>query len=447
MPSQKLDRRAFLLGTGGVALALPVLDAMGAEVAEQPPRRFCALYTANGMSLPQKAHGIDEWSWFPTAEKDGAFVFGKSTEPLAPFRKQLSFMGGLHHPSGPKADPHVCSDMWLTGAPLHNPKPGTYNTAGLDQVVALHTKKYCRQPSLVLSVDAGTGFLSRTGTISYSLEGRPIPAENNPRRIFNRLFRGDRESLAAERDKLRRQVKLVDAVAASAKALDQQLGKSDRERMDQYLTSLSEVEARLTAAEKWAEVPLKKQDHAHLNLDAHSEGDNPAEFYRVMFDLIALAFDADITRSVVFMLNREDGMGISDTFPIRLKLGSNTHHWLSHATDKAGQLAFAKYDLFLSQQLAHFLGRLSNYKDRDGTVLDNTVVLYGSGASTTHNPKNLPTLVAGGAKMGLKHGTYWRKTDARMSNMYLSILRAMEIEEKSFADSTGTLSDSIFTRS
>src|SRR5436190_23709522 len=226
MPSApRLDRRAFLYGLGGAALALPVLDAMGAEATEQAPRRFCALYTANGMSLPEKKHGIDEWSWFPRAEKDGAFVFGKSTEPLAPFRKHLSFLGGLHHPSGPKADPHVCSDMWLTGAPLHNPKPGTYNTAGLDQVIALHTKKHCRQPSLVLSVDAGTGFLSRTGTISYSLEGRPIPAENNPRRIFNRLFRGDRSSLAQEHEKLQRRIKLVDAVAESARSLDQQLGK------------------------------------------------------------------------------------------------------------------------------------------------------------------------------------------------------------------------------
>jgi hypothetical protein len=441
----QLDRRAFLFGVGGVSLALPVLDAMGADVAAQAPRRFCAVYTANGMALPEKKHGIDEWSWFPTATDGNGFVFGKSTEPLAPFRKHVSFLGGLHHPSGPKADPHVCSDMWLTGAPLHNPKPGTYNTAGLDQVIASHTKKHCRQPSLVLSIDAGAGFLSRTGTISYSLDGRPIPAENNPRRIFNRLFRGDRASQAAERERLQRQIKLVDAVAASAKSLDKQLGKSDRERMEQYLTSLDELEARLIASEKWADVPLKKQDHSHLKLDVTTESE-PADYYRTMFDLIALAFDADITRSVTFMLNREDGMGISDTFPIKLKLG-NTHHWLSHATDKAGQLAFGKYDLFLSEQLAHFLGRLSKYEDKDGTVLDNTVVLFGSGASTTHNPKNLPTLVAGGSKMGLKHGVYWRKDDARMSNMYLSVLRAMGIEQEAFADSTGTLGDSIFTRS
>ena len=440
----QIDRRAFLKGVGGVALALPVLDAMGAEVTEQIPRRFCAIYTANGMSLPKSEHGLDEWNWFPTAEREGQFVFGKSTEPLSPYRKQLSFMGGLYHPSGPKADPHVCSDMWLTGAPLHNPKPGTYNSVGLDQVVALHTKQHCRQPSLVLSIDAGTGFLSRTGTISYSLEGRPIPAENNPRRIFNRLFLGDRASAQSERDNLQRRIKLVDAVVESARSLDQQLAKSDRERMDQYLTSLNEVESRLIASERWIDIPLKKQDYGHLNLDATSEGE-PAEYYRTMFDLIALAFDADITRSVAFMLNREDGMGISDTFPLKLGL-SKTHHNLSHAGDKDGQLQFAKYDLFLSQQLAHFFERLICYKDRNGSVLDNTIVLFGSGASTTHTPRNLPTLIAGGANAGLEHGTYWRNGETRMSNVYLSILRSLGIEQESFADSTGTLSHSIFTR-
>ena len=329
-------------------------------------------------------------------------------------------------------------------SPLHNPKPGTYNSVALDQVVALHTKQYCRQPSLVLSIDAGTGFLSRTGTISYSLEGRPIPAENNPRRVFNRLFRGDRASLQSQRENLQRRIKLVDAVVESARSLDQQLGKSDRERMDQYLTSLDEVESRLIASEQWIDIPLKEQDYSHLNLDATSEGE-PAEYYRTMFDLIALAFDADITRSVAFMLNREDGMGISDTFPLKLGL-SKTHHNLSHATDKDGQLGFAKYDLFLSQQLAHFFNRMNGYQDRNGSVLDNTIVLYGSGASTTHTPVNLPTLLAGGANMGLNHGTYWRNGVTRMSNMYLSILRSMGIEQDSFADSTTTLSGSIFNR-
>jgi len=145
------------------------------------------------------------------------------------------------------------------------------------------------------------------------------------------------------------------------------------------------------------------------------------------------------------MLNREDGMGISDTFPLKLGL-SATHHNLSHAGDKHGQLNFAKYDLFLSQQLAHFFNRLTEYKDRQGKILDNTIVLYGSGASTTHNPTNLPTLIAGGGNMGLKHGSYWRQGETRMSNLYLSILRAMGVERDQFADSSATLPATIFSR-
>ena len=440
----KLDRRAFLKGTAGMTLALPVLEAMGKDVAEKTPRRFCALYTANGMSLPHAKHGIDEWSWFPRAEKDGKFVFGKSTEAFAPFRQQLSFMGGLYHPNGPKSDPHVCSDMWLTGAPLQDPKREVYNSVALDQVVAKHTKQFCRQPSLVMSVDAGVGFLSRTGTISYSATGKPIPAENNPRQIFNRLFRADRASMEAQRKNLKRRIKLVDAVLEQAKSLNQSLGKSDREKMDQYLTSLNEVEERLVASEKWIDIPLKKQDHSHLQLDAHSEGD-PGEYYRTMFDLIALAFDADITRSIAFMLNREDGMGISDTFPIKLGI-KRTHHSLSHAQDKDGQLMFAKYDQFLTEQLVHFFKRLQGYKENQGTVLDNTIVLYGSGASTTHLPENLPTLVAGGANMGLKHDQYWRNGKTQMSDVYLSILHSMGIEEETFADSKKTGAREVFTK-
>ena len=445
--SLRLDRRAFLKGVGGAMLALPVLDAMGAEVTDEIPRRFCAIYTANGMSLPKAEHAVPEWSWFPSAEKDGEFVFGKSTEPLAPFRKQLSFMGGLYHPSGPKSDPHTCSDMWLTGAPLYNPKPGTYNTVGLDQIVALHTRQHTRRPSVVLSIDAGTGYLSRTGTISYGLDGRPIPAESNPRLIFNRLFRGDHASSDEEHASVERRLKLVDAVAGNARALDRQLGKSDKARMDQYLTSLNEVETQLIASERWINVPLKKQDYSELNLDATPEGDQPGEYYRNMLDLIALAFDADISRTITFMLNREDGMGIGDTFPLKLGL-SKTHHNLSHATDKDGQLDFAKYDQFLSTQIAHFLGKMNQYQDRNGSVLDNTIVMFGSGASTTHNSHNLPTLIAGGANMGLKHGQYWKSTagEMRMSNVYLSVLRSMGIEEEAFSDSTGTLSGSIFTR-
>ncbi len=132
----------------------------------------------------------------------------------------------------------------------HNSVSWLSLSGDLDQVVALHTKQYCRQPSLVLSIDAGVGFLSRTGTISYSLDGKPIPAENNPRRVFDRLFRADRASMTAQRDQLQRRIRLVDAVLENARDLNRKLGRSDREKMDQYLTSLNEVEARLIASKK-----------------------------------------------------------------------------------------------------------------------------------------------------------------------------------------------------
>lgn len=438
-----LDRRAVLKGAAGAALALPRLELMGEEVNAELPKRFCALYTANGMSLPKAENGIDQWSWFPTQGENGDFVFGESTAPLKPYRKQLSFMGGLYHENGVKADPHTCSDMWLTGAPLHDSTRETYNTVGLDQLIAQHTKQHCRQPSLVLSIDAGVGFLSRTGTISYDIQGRPIPAENQPQRIFDRLFRADQDSLQQQREKLKSRIKLVDAVLESSRSFNRQLGVADRRKMDQYLASLNEIESRLLASQRWIDIPIKEQDYSHLNLEVTNE-DDPREYYRNMFDLISLAFDADITRSVAFMLNREDGMGISDTFPIKLGL-SRTHHQLSHAGDKAGQLDFAKYDLFLSEQLAGFFERLNRYQDPQGSILDNTIVLYGSGASTTHWSRNLPTLVAGGANMGLRHGQYWRNGETRMSNLYLSILRSMEIQAETFADSSGLLEGSIFT--
>ena len=139
MHPAKIKRRSVLQGIAGAALALPPLEAMGSEVTEQQPRRFCAIYTANGMSLPKADHGINQWSWFPTREESGSFVFGESTAPLKPFRKHLSFMGGLYHENGVKADPHTCSDMWLTGAPLHDSTRETYNTVGVDQVIAQHT--------------------------------------------------------------------------------------------------------------------------------------------------------------------------------------------------------------------------------------------------------------------------------------------------------------------
>ncbi|NQZ58695.1 MAG: DUF1552 domain-containing protein, partial [Lentisphaeraceae bacterium] len=347
--------------------------------------------------------------------------------------------------NGSLADPHSCSDMWLTGAPLHNPKPGTYNTVSMDQVISQHTKKHCRLPSLVLSIDGGVGYISRTGTASFDFQGRPIPAENSPQQIFKRLFLGSQASLQKQRTLMKRKMKLVDAVLENSKDFNKRLGTSDKATMDQYLTSLNELENRIKTSERWIDIPLKKQDYSQLNFNYDLEKD-PGDFYKVMFDLIALAFDADITRSVTFMLNREDGMGISDTFPVKLGLGK-PHHSLSHTncrSNKEQMIKYAKYDLFLSQQLSYFLDKLRSSKDVKGSILDNSFVLYGSGCTTTHNTGCTPSLIAGGKNMGMKHQTYFRNKKDHQCNLYLAIMKSMGIPVDSFGDSTRALQEGLF---
>ncbi len=440
---KKINRRTTLKGLAGITLALPYLEVMGQEDISEAklPKRFCALYTANGMSLPKEQNKIPEWRWFPH-QSGTDYQFNNSTQPLEPYRDALTFFSGFQHTAGPKSDPHTCSDMWLTGAPLHNPKPGTYNTVSLDQVVARHTKRHCRQPSLVMSIDAGVGFTSRTGTISYNTQGKPIPAENNPQHIFNRLFMGSADSAKKQKALLDRKMKLVDAVKENSKSFNRELSKTDKGTLDQYLTSLDELENRIKSNEKWTGIPLKKQDYSKLDFDYDIEQE-PMQYYKTMFDLIALTFDADITRSVAFMLNREDGMGISDTFPIKLGL-RNTHHQLSHAGDANGQTNFAKYDLFLSKCVAHFLEGLQSFHDAKGSVLDNTMVLFGSGASTTHTSTNLPTLLAGGKNMGINHGSHYHKDGERLSNLYLSILKSVGADVDQFSESTKAIEAGIF---
>jgi len=138
-------------------------------------------------------------------------------------------------------------------------------------------------------------------------------------------------------------------------------------------------------------------------------------------------------------------MGISDTFPLKLGL-CRTHHQLSHAGDPEGQLDFAKYDLFLAEQIGRFLKQLKASQDVNGSVLDNSIVLYGSGASTTHKPQNLPTMIMGGANMGLNHGSYFRRENGHLSDLYLSILHALDVPANSFGDSTGKIINPVFTR-
>ena len=436
----QIPRRSFLKGLGA-SLALPCLEIMGEEeqLKQSQIKRNCFLYFGNGVSLPPKSNPVHkDWHWFPH-ETGSNYKFTQPLSPLEPFRDKMSIVGGLHHPKAALADIHVCSDIWMTGANLGGTEYA--NTMSADQVAAEHLKSDTRFPYLTFSCDGGVGFKSRIGTISFDRNGRPISSESDPKLIFERLFKQGTGSIESQRKSLDYEAKLVDMVLENARELNKKLGKNDREKMDQYLTSVSQIEDNVKRTSQWLDTPIKKVDSSHVKLDADMNI-NPDKYYETMFDLITLAFEADLTRVATFMMTREDGMGIADTFPSIL-FGMGGHHGLSHSgATEGGYLNWAKYDQFLSSRLAYFLKNLDERKEGNGALLDNSIVLYGSGCSSTHNFKNLPLVLAGGKNMGLKHGSYHNFADKLpMNNMHYSILKATGVPVNSFGDSTGLLKE------
>src|SRR5262245_40169090 len=236
-PSWLLDRRTVLRGAG-LALALPWLEAMAhaAPAAAKSPKRFCAFFFGNGVNLPSpKNPGHEDWHWFP--HTDGAdYKFTKSLETLAPHRADMTILGGLSHATSRQLVGHNTVDVWLTGADI---RVNLNNSASLDQVIARHYGAQTRVPSLVLSSHGGVGTKSRSTTISFDMQGRAIPAESNPRRVFERLFeRPSDGDLAARKKALASGKRRVDFLLEDARDLRTKLGSPDQQRLDEFLQSL-----------------------------------------------------------------------------------------------------------------------------------------------------------------------------------------------------------------
>jgi hypothetical protein len=297
---------------------------------------------------------------------------------------------------------------------------------------------------MILSCDGGIGFKSRASTLSFGPSGNALPSESSPRQIFEHFCAaGGAEGEREKRRRLEEGRKVVDLVKADSEDLARRLGKEDRGRLDEYLGVLSEIEDRIDRAEAWIGKPVKPGDASHLRLGAVQA--NPAEYIRTMCDLIVLAFQTDATRVATYMLAREDGMGWGDQFPA-LALGlKGGHHHLSHDRNEGFHERWARYDQFLAQQFAYFLERMTRTRDEHGPLLESTMVLYGSACSTTHNARNYPLVLAGGKTMGLAHGKYRKYSDAvPLSNLFVSLLGALDVRVPSFSDSTGKLDD-VFT--
>lgn len=464
--SWHLTRRSFLRGAG-VCCTLPYMQAMELDVAarkQEQAKRVCFVYWPNGCSMPAEDDAENaHWRWFPSGEGRD-FKFTRILESLEPHREDVAIYSGLSHPKSRELLGHLAGDTWLTGGDLRG---GHYqNSISLDQLAARHLKRHTRYPSFVLSTDGGVGYKSRVSTLSFDAQGSPIPSEHRHRQIFERYFgTGGGQTTEERRRSIQQGKKVVDLVMEDARLMAARLGAHDKHKLDEYLTSLNSVEEQIQRNEAWLDTPLKPFDASNLKLDPNPKAD-PTAYVRTMYDLMLLGFQTDATRVMSYMLAREDGMGFGDSWP-RIVTGINKgHHTISHDTHKGHFDEWGPFDRWYAEQFAYFVGRLKESHDEYGSLLDNTMVLYGSSCTTTHNARNYPMCIAGGKNMGLRQGYYarysksamvesnndsltgallkdskrtYKEDDLPASNLYLGMLHALGIKEESFADSTQVL--------
>jgi len=414
----------MLRGTA-TAMALPLLESMSwAKAAAAPPKRLCHVFIPWGVST----------EWYPTTTGPD-YQLGPVLAPLQPFKSQMSVITGLSNPQNTSA--HGALDVFLTGA-AHK-KPVYKNTISVDQVAAKYICSDSRYSCLLAATEAGVGSPTNSATMSFSEKGRPIPTIGDPRGIFDLLFGkvddNARQRLAASRS-------VLDDMREDAKATMRLLGKHDRDKFDEYLASVERLEKNVQRSQAWldrAKPTISKEDYEALNLDADPR-QGPEEFIRTMFDLVHLALQTDSTRVVSYIVAAMQQPTFTWAWPKILGFADTDWHGLNHGRSNTGRPLF---DKFISEQFAYFLKRLAETREADGTLLDNTMILYGSGNNNkTHGISNLPLILAGGANCGLKHGSHHRFDDGiPMANLHLTMLDRLKVPVKSFSDSTGMISD------
>jgi hypothetical protein len=445
LKSWHLDRRTFLMGTGA-SLALPWMECM-AQVDGRPiepdhkPRRLCAMYFGFGVGLPKEDGEHANWRWFPKGEGRD-YRFTEVLQPLEPHREKLTILGGLSHPNGRRMGGHDTGDTFLTGAFLNN--KFLVNTISVDQVAAQSFGNATRFSSLVLSTDGGVGEPTRSSTLSYNDKGRPLPALNQPQQIFDRFFGAGDADTIAQRRRMKSASGMLDRILEDSTSLRNRLGVHDREKLDEYLASVRQIEQGVERSQQWLEIPrseLRDDERDMLHLDADDEA--PLLFIRTMYDLIYLAFRTDSTRVATYQItNMADCSSKAAKFP-QLQGFKDSLHTLAHDWDKPeGAEKLGRWDRFMAEQFAYFLGRLDSAKEENGSVLDNSVVLYGSSNSTTHDNNNYPLILAGGGELGLKHGQFLKFSDQiPMSNLFVTMLNSVGSKCDGFADSTSEVTE------
>ena len=415
-----IRRRTFIRSTG-ISLALPWLnvfadESRGASIDNQPPRRMICICAPLGLHPD---------NFFPTQTgKD--YELSPYLDILKDYRNEFTVISGLAHAGMGSSFAHQASASFLTGAPGAG-RPGFRNTISLDQFAADHIGTQTRFPSLALS---GEG----SGGLSWTRTGALIAADNSPSRVFARLFlEGNTEEVQEQIRRLEDGRSILDDVSDQAKSLRSGLGREDRDKLDEYLTSVRDLEQRMVIDESWAKKPKPK-----VNVEPPKDILNAADLIgrtRLLFDLSHLAIQTDSTRLITIML-----AGSSFAPPIQgVSLG---HHDLSHHGKDPGKLEQLKIvELETMKTVRDLLTRLKQSQEDGSSLLDRTSVFFGSnlGDGSSHSTKNLPVLLAGG---GFKHGQHLAfdaDSPPPLCNLYVNMLQRLGIESESFGTSTGTL--------
>jgi len=403
--------------------------------AKSLPRRMAFIYFPFGVALPDEKHPQAEWNWYPRGEGKN-YRFTNVLKSMEPLRDDVTVIHGLSHPKCRKLGGHDTGDTFLTG---HFLEPPAYsNSISADQLAAQFIGSQTRFPSLTLSCDGGVGEPTRSTTLSFANTGRPVPALANPKQIFANLF-GQTSDDQLSKQRIHSTQSLLDLVLGNSKSLRTQLAQHDKAKFDEYLDSVRDIEKRVEQSQQWLDIPKPRVEEKTLDLSATPEG--PKEYIKVMYDLLYLAFQTDSTRLATFMLGQVAGATtIANSFPTVVGQNGNWHG-LAHGAGKKPD-ALGKFDQFLAEQLAYFLTRLKNTKEGDGTLLDRTMVLYGSSNSKTHNNNNYPLLMAGGRKLGIQHGNFLHyNAQTPFANLFVTLFDRMNLPVEHFADSTGGLNE------
>jgi len=441
-----LPRRTFLRGVGA-ALALPLLDAMvpaltaQSRTAAQPLRRLGFVYMPNGVA--RNFTGVNYWT--PLGE-GASFEFSPILKPLEPFRDRMVVVSGLAqhqadaHDDGANGDHTRGTSSWLTGVhPKRTEGADIRNGRSADQIAAAEIGKDTALPSLELAIDLN--FLggqcensyacAYMNTLSWSTATTPLPTENNPRIVFERLF-GDGGTSEQRLSRARENRSILDSVMADLNRLQNSLGPSDRTKVTDYVDSVREVERRIQRVE---------QRNASDLPDLNQPSGIPERFdehVKLMYELQWLAYRADVTRVVTFMLGRELNFR---TYP---EIGiTEGHHGLSHHQDNPNQLAkYAKLGTYQAELFSWFLDKLKSTPEGDGTLFDHSLFLYGAALSNPnlHAHYDLPLVLVGSAAGQLRGGRHIvYKQETPMTNLLLSMLDKVGVPAEKLGDSTGRL--------